>query len=69
MYMYKVMYEGVSEKLSAGPTESLAVLRLSHHKFIDKTAYAKFVKCFQTCFCFLNLHIGVNFRLYSDARN
>ena len=49
----------MSERLSAGPTESLdAIVRLSHHK-IDKTAYAKFVKCFQTCFCFRNLHIGV----------
>ena len=43
---------------------SLAILdplvRLSNHKFIVKTAYAKnFIKCFPTCFYFLNLHIGV----------
>ena len=29
------------------------------YKFIDKTAYAKSVKCFPTCFCFLDLYIGV----------
>ena len=27
--------------------------------FIDKNAYARFVKCFQTCLLFLNLHIEV----------
>ena len=30
---------------------------------LDKTAHAKFIKCFPRCFCFLNLHIDLQINI------
>ena len=39
--------------------EPVPLNRRRSYDCLDRTAYAIFVKWFPTCFCFLNLHIGV----------